>query len=199
MAVFRPKKRYGTAKARWVPRRYDLYDILEEMDKTTPWYTVISEPEVPKEPVMDVPLMERYPWAEPFKTHPKKIELESGDDRMEPLFGSFTTQNLPPLGRRQRYIERRGWPGYHYPPWLNRPLVGTGLRFKKAKYEKRDLVWSKDRRPPKWLLSGRNRKIYELEKKKKRLLRKSKAADFDDEDIDDMDADLDALEAGGEE
>merc|ERR1719401_685183 len=205
MAVFRPKKRYGTAKARWVPRRYELYDILEEMDKNVPWYTVISEPEVPKEPVMDVPLMERYPWAEPFKTHPKKIELESGEDRLEPLFGSFTSQCLPPIGRRQNYIERRGWPKYNYPPWLNRPLVGTGIRFDKLKTRKidsrqKEFAWRKDRRPPIRLLGGAARRAVEkkIKKKsmqsgKKRML--SKKSDV----VDDMDADLEALEKAGEE
>merc|ERR1719401_3150603 len=194
-AVFRKKKNYGSADARWVPRRYELYDLLEELDKSTPWYTVISEPEVPKEPVFDVPLDRRYPWADPFKVHPKKFKLESSKDRLEPLFGNFTTTNLPPIGRRQNYIERRGWPKYHYPPWLNRPLVGTGIRFDKAKFNKKDLAWSKDRRPPKWLLGGRARKALEREQREKKLLRKAEAADFDDDDVDDLEADLEALEA----
>lgn len=143
MAVLRKRKNYGTHGARKVPRRYPLYDKLEELDEKLPWYTVISEPEEPLDPVMDVPLLERYPWAGSLEKVPKeKQEKESRPATgMEPYFGSFTKQNLPPLGRRQLYVFRRGWPRYNYPPWINRPLIGEGIKVI------HNLPFKKDRRP----------------------------------------------------
>merc|ERR1712032_535404 len=118
----------------------------EELDEKVPWYTVVSEPEEP----------------------------------MEPVFGSITGTQLPPAGRRQNYIERRGWMQRKAcPPWLNRPLIGTEV------YVDNDTPWKKDRRPK---LSSR---------KKRKELR----ADKDDDDIslDDMDAELDQLSGGDAE
>merc|ERR1712190_393593 len=150
MAIFRPRKNYGSHGARKVPRRYELYDILEKIDETIPTYTVVSEPEEPLQPVFDVPLKERYPWAEPLDKVPlkKRIEEESWETGMEPYFGSYTKQNLPPIGRRQNYVHRRGWPRYNHPPWINRPLIGSGEDFKKEKFH--GVEFKKDRRPDKW-------------------------------------------------
>lgn len=141
-ALFRGRKNPGSHGARKVPRRYPLYDLLEEYDKTLPTYTVVWEPEEPMKAVEDVPLLERYPWANSLKkVNKKKQEMESGDDKMERLFGSYTRENLPPMSRRQKYVPRMGYPHYNYPPWINRPLAGTELQIPAA------TRWKKDRRP----------------------------------------------------
>lgn len=135
MAVLRPRKLYGSHGARKVPRRYPLYDILEMMDERVPTYTIISQPEEPLEPVYGVPLVDRYPWAGSLeKVHKRKQEKEHGtnEDRMEPFFGSWTGAGMPPMGRRQRYVARRGFPTYNSPPWLNRPLIGHEGMWKKV-------------------------------------------------------------------
>lgn len=185
MSVFRPKKNYGSAGARQVPRRYKLYDILEELDETVPWYTVISEPEEPMEPVFDVPLYKRYPWAKKLKVPKKKIKKE-WKSPMEPLFGSITGTQLPPTGRRQRYIERRGWPNVKYPVWLNKPLKGTEV------FVDNNMEWKKDRRPEPSQLRGKARQEAYAK------LREKEAAQGDLDDVtmegdDDLDAELDAL------
>ena len=142
-AMFRRRKNYGTRGAEKPPRRYPLYDILEELDTTTPAYTVVSEPEEPMMPVEGVPLIERYPWAGELKTPEAKQYMEdpSNEDRLEPYFGSITGANLPPLSREQKYVHRYGWPHYNYPPWLNRPKIGEGVQIPG------DTPWKKDRTP----------------------------------------------------
>lgn len=168
MALFRPRKNYGTHGARKVPRRYELYDILEEIDEKIPTYTIISEPEEPLEPVMDVPLTERYPWAGPIDSVPEeKKELEARvKTRLEPYFSNFTTQGLPPWGRRQQYVFRRGWPRYHYPPWINKPKVGDGVRLPGS------LPFLKDRRPKDWQLSDKQLEKKYAERDAKRAAKK---------------------------
>lgn len=124
MSRMRKRKNYGSYGARQLPRRYPLYDILEELDETLPQYTIISEPEEPLEPVLHVPLNKRYPWAGKLeKVHPRKMKREHGrnPNRMEPLFGSWTGAGSPPRNRMQKYVLRRGFPSYNYPPWLNHP------------------------------------------------------------------------------
>jgi len=160
-AVFRKRKNYGTHGARKVPRRYPIYDLLEELDETTPTYTVVSEPDMPEAPVEDVPLTARYPWAGSLDKVPqaKQDMEESYPSKMEPYFGSWTRQNLPPMGRRQRYEERRGVPSYNYPPWINRPLIGEGIRKVSGSYP-----YLKDRRPKFWQLTrAQQAKIREQE------------------------------------
>jgi hypothetical protein len=126
LAVIRRRKEYGSSRARRLPTRYDIYDKLEEYDETLPWYTVLSEPAEPKPSIRDAPLLERYPWAEPFKTTEKKQEKEADADKaLEPLFGNFIYDIPPPMTRTQNYIERRGFPKYNYPPWINKPKYGT--------------------------------------------------------------------------
>ncbi|CAJ1365086.1 unnamed protein product, partial [Effrenium voratum] len=118
-ARWRSRKKYGSYGARQVPRRYPLYDILEELYDKVPTYTIVSEPDVPMEPVMKVPLTERYPWAGDLsKVHPLKQEKEHGEneDRMEPLWAAWNGAGHPPQGREQMYEKRMGWPTYNHPP-----------------------------------------------------------------------------------
>jgi hypothetical protein len=186
MAMFRPRKNYGTHGARKVPRRYELYDILEEIDETIPTYTVISEPEEPLEPVKDVPLTERYPWAGPIDSVcEEKKELESSvSTRLEPYFSNFTREGLPPWGRRQQYVFRRGWPRYHYPPWINKPKVGDGVRLPGS------LPFLKDRRPAAWQLSDKQLAKREAERKAKRAERKAKRLAETQDEVDDALSDM---------
>jgi len=184
MSVFRKKKNYGSASARQVPRRYKLYDILEELDETVPWYTVVSEPEEPKEPVWDVPLAKRYPWAGSLDSVPKEKKRLERASPMEPLFGSITGTQLPPTGRRQRYLDRKGWPAEKLPPWLNRPLIGTEV------YVPSNMPFKKDRRPEPWQLKGKAREEA-IQKRKEQL--KLKEDKYDTDEPDDMDAELEAM------
>mmetsp|Transcript_87878 Transcript_87878/g.272142 ORF Transcript_87878/g.272142 Transcript_87878/m.272142 type:complete len:314 (-) Transcript_87878:73-1014(-) len=190
MAVLRKRKNYGSHGARKVPRRYPLYDILEEIDEKVPWYTVISEPEEPMLPVPDAPLLKRYPWAGPLGGVPEeKQEVENDrETALEPFFGSWT-ECPPPLGRRQNYVFRRGWPRYNFPPWINRPLIGEGVKVPG------DLAWSKDRRPKPENMTKTQLKKYEA-------AQAAKEAEITDEVIDeleDMDDALDAMEKAAED
>jgi len=179
-SLFRPRKNFGSHGARKLPRRYELYDILEEIDENVPTYTVLSEPEEPMQPVMDVPLMKRYPWAGQMKVPEAKKELEDNPETaLEPLFQSWTDAP-PPLSRRQLYIERRGWPTYHYPPWINRPEAGKGHSIPG------NLDWSKDRRPEFSQLSEKQQARMEL--------KESQMSAAMDDVIDEMDGALDAME-----
>lgn len=179
-SLFRPRKNFGSHGARKLPRRYELYDILEEIDENVPTYTVISEPEEPMQPVMDVPLMKRYPWAGEMKVPEAKKELEDNPETaLEPLFQSWTDAP-PPLSRRQLYIERRGWPTYHYPPWINRPEAGKGHSIPG------NLDWAKDRRPEFSQLSEKQQARMEL--------KESQMSAAMDDVIDEMDGALDAME-----
>merc|ERR1711879_213289 len=122
-----------------IPRRYKLYDILEEIHDKIPTYTVISEPEEPEKALRDAPLLERYPWAGPLDKVPQeKQDIENGPDKLENYFGSYTYDARPPWGRRHHLIDRRGWPRVHTPPWLNRPLWGEGCKTHPH------MPWSKD-------------------------------------------------------
>lgn len=148
MALFRPKKNYGSFPARQLPRRYPLYDILEHLDKKVPVYTIISEPEEPLRPVYDVPLKDRYPWAGKLnKVHWKKYKEEkSWKTGLEPLFGNIYTENLPPQGRRQTYVDRKGWHNFakwKHPIWLNRAYPGMYI----PKEKMNAIPFRKDRRP----------------------------------------------------
>jgi hypothetical protein len=184
-AVGRARKLYGSHGARKVPRRYPLYDILEMIDSTVPTYTVISEPKDPMMPVEKVPLLKRYPWAGDLtRVHGRKKKEEDGlkESRMEPFFGSWTGAGLPPKGRRQGYIARRGFPTYNHPPWLNRPLIGEEV------WVPGNMSWKKHRSPQPWQLKPKKRQ--ELEAK---LLAEAKARAASDEDMDAMDEELEAL------
>ena len=163
-----------------MPIRYDVYDKLEEYDETLPWYTVLSEPAKSQPSIRDAPLLKRYPWAEPFKTPEKKQAAEAdAKNALEPLFGNFIYDIPPPLTRTQRYIERRGFPTYQYPPWVNKPKFGTKWpevwQGRKNK-EMGKLPFLRDRR-----CGGREKDPEQLE------------AAIDD-GFDDMDAVLDALD-----
>jgi len=126
LAVLRKRKIYGSKPHYGVPVRYPIYDKLEEYDETLPWFTVLSEPKEPQPSIRDAPLLKRYPWAEPFKTPKLKQKMEANPKKgLEPLFGNFIYDIPPPLTRRQKYIERRGFPTYQYPPWINKPKYGT--------------------------------------------------------------------------
>lgn len=184
-AVGRARKLYGSHGARKVPRRYPLYDILEMIDSTVPTYTIISEPKDPLQPVEKVPLLKRYPWAGDLtRVHKRKIKEENGlkESRMEPFFGSWTGAGLPPKGRRQGYIARRGFPTYNHPPWLNRPLIGEEV------WVPGNMSWKKHRSPEPWQLKPKKRQ--ELEAK---LLAEAQARAASDADMDAMDEELEAL------
>mmetsp|Transcript_73112 Transcript_73112/g.136666 ORF Transcript_73112/g.136666 Transcript_73112/m.136666 type:complete len:259 (-) Transcript_73112:35-811(-) len=139
--TLRPRKQYGSHSARKMPRRYELYDKLEEYDETLPYFTIISEPDEPEEATENVPLSERYAWAGDIKWHPKKLEENK---RLEPLFGSSVWQNLKPMTRRQKWEgqARKGqFPSHNYPKWAYEP-DWQGLRPSLPK----DLEWESDRR-----------------------------------------------------
>jgi len=155
MARWRSRKKYGSYTARQVPRRYPLYDILEEVYDKVPTYSIISEPDEPLEPVMKVPLVERYPWAGSLeKVHFRKKEKEDGknDDRMEPLFAQWNGAGRPPMSRAEKYEKRMGWPSYNHPPWLNAPKVGTDLLVRPGR------KWKKHRDPKPWQYKTTQRK-----------------------------------------
>lgn len=183
-AVFRKRKNYGAYRARETPRRYPLYDLLDELDKKVPTYTIISEPEEPLEPVFDVPLTQRYPWADKLKVRKEKQRLEAPDSevRLEPLFGSITGSNLPPTGRMQKYVLRRGWPSYNYPPWLNKPKVGEEV------YVDPKTPWKNDRRPEfEQLTRWKQRQILK-QKKKAEAANAKKMGELDEGLADALDA-----------
>lgn len=163
--LYRARKKFGSHDMRKTPRRYAIYDILEDLEKRIPTYTIISEPAEPMPAVRDVSITQRYPWIGEGRLdnlHPKKLRKESGieEDKMEPYFGDFTREMRPPLVRREKRVTRRGWPHYNMPPWLNRPLIGTGGKVPK------DSVWKKDRRFTEDMLPWKERKALEA----KRLL-----------------------------
>ncbi|CAE8640752.1 unnamed protein product [Polarella glacialis] len=186
MAVLRPRKHYGSHGARKVPRRYPLYDILEEIDERIPTYTVLTEPEDPYAPREKVALVERYPWAGSLAgVNKKKQDMEHGenDERMEPLFGSWTGAGLPPTGRRQRYILHTGFPTYNLPPFLNRPLIGEGVKVTG------NMEWKKHRAPEPWQLTSKKRRELALKDKEDAKERLKEAMVVDDS----IDAALDAM------
>jgi hypothetical protein len=152
MAIFRPRKSPGSSKARQMPRRYELYDVLEEMTAKVPTYTIIEEPEEPILPVFDVGIKERYPWAGPLENvNWRKIEEEENYyTAMEPLYGSSVHQNSAPSGRTQTYEQRRGYErASKFPMWLNIPVKGAEI----GKEKINNLQWQKDRRPRRWQLT----------------------------------------------
>jgi len=187
--VLRPRKNYGTFSALRQPRRYELYDILEELDESTPWYTIVSEPEEPMMPVEGVPLKERYPWAGELKrVHPKKEAYEdSEEDRMAPAFLPLW-KAPPPTGRRQRYIERRGFATAKQPPWLNRFEVGYEVRVP------HDMPFEKHRMPDPKRMGPKLKAQYFKEQEAKQLAAGEQAAGAGKDD-DDLDAELDAMGA----
>eukprot|EP00913_Durusdinium_trenchii_P001179 g1083.t1 len=142
-ARWRSRKKYGSYGARQLPRRYPLYDILEEVYSKVPTYTIVSEPDEPLEPVMKVPLTERYPWAGSLSK-----EHGTNEDRMEPLFAAWNGAGHPPRGREQTFEKRMGWPSYNHPPgaqpWINKPLIGTDIQVPS------DMKWKKHREPEDW-------------------------------------------------
>jgi len=185
LAVLRKRKVYGSKSAQRRPTRYPIYDELEELDTKLPWYTVLSEPDEPMKSDRDAPLLERYPWADSFKTPEKKQTREEDTKKaLEPLFGNFIYETPPPLTRHQRYIHRRGYPTYNTPPWINNPVYGTkwpSIWSRKARRKKGgELPFKKDRR------IGKEDQLPELE-----------AGEIDD-GFDDMDEVLDALDEGEE-
>merc|ERR1719221_898615 len=149
------------------------------------------------EAVFDVPLTERYPWAESLDKVPQEKKDLEEEDPMEPLFGSITGTQVPPTGRSQNYIERRGWMQRKaYPPWLNRPLVGTEI------FVPNKMRWKKDRRPRLWQLKGRYDKSrgpntpYRKRRRELGLDKDEEAFEDGDMAMDEMDAELDQLSAG---
>merc|ERR1712032_678971 len=193
LAGLRRRKEYGSKGARYVPTRYPVYDKLEEYDETLPWYTVISEPEDPQKSYRDAPLLNRYPWAEPFKTPEKKQEAEANPHKaLEPYFGNFIHDVPPPLTRTQLYIERRGFPTYQYPPWINKPKFGTkwpDVWKKLKKHKTGDLAFHKDRRSPEKKIQD---KLEATEMLGEGVMGKLEAPE--DDGIDDLDDVLDALD-----
>ncbi|CAJ1388486.1 unnamed protein product, partial [Effrenium voratum] len=163
-ARWRSRKKYGSYGARQVPRRYPLYDILEELYDKVPTYTIVSEPDVPMEPKMKVPLTERYPWAGDLsKVHPLKQEKEHGEneDRMEPLWAAWNGAGHPPQGREQMYEKRMGWPTYNHPPWINKPMIGQDIKVSSSQ------KWSKHRDPKSWQYNTPQRRWLKWVKKSK--------------------------------
>lgn len=128
---------YGKKMKR--PRRWPLYDIMEHLHEKYPQYTVINEPNVPLQPVWDVPVTERYPWAGPLKMNKVREEREN-ESPMEVYHGSYARTILPPLTRHQRYIHRHGtFSNIPSPQWINRPIGGWP-------HYHGDKKWAKDRR-----------------------------------------------------
>lgn len=146
----------GSAKARQLPRRYPIYDILEELDETLPAWTIIDEPEEPLQPLEDVPLLERYPWAGELKrVHPQKQEREHGSEerRMMPLYGSVMVDPNP-KGRRQKYIERSMYKNQEinlHPRYLQRPRKGEKVEIDDKEH------WKRHRTPGIWQLEPKMR------------------------------------------
>jgi len=191
MAVLRKRKNYGSHGARQQPRRYPLYDILEEIDEKIPWYTVVSEPEEPMLPEPGAPILERYPWAGELGGVPEEKQEIENDKKtaLEPFFGSWV-DNPPPLGRRQNYVFRRGWPRYNHPPWINRPLIGEGT----SRKVRHDQEWSKDRGPKPETMTPRQKRIWEA--KQQEMPKEAEITDEVLDELDEMDAALGALEEG---
>lgn len=169
MARWRSRKKYGSYTARQVPRRYPFYDILEEVYEKVPTYTIISEPDEPLEPVMKVPLTERYPWAGDLsKVNERKQRKEHGEneDRMEPLFAAWNGAGRPPKSRQEKWEKRMGWPSYNHPPWLNAPKVGEDVKVLPTmtwKKHREPEDWQKDTTQAKWLKWVEERKQLEKE------------------------------------
>jgi len=139
--TLRPRKQFGSHSARKLPRRYELYDKLEEYDDTLPYYTILSEPDKPEEASENVPLSERYAWAGEVNMHPQKLEENK---RLEPLYGSSVWQNLKPMTRRQKWEgqARKGhFQSHNYPKWAYEP-DWNGLRPNLPQ----DMEWESDRR-----------------------------------------------------
>jgi len=173
-----------SSRARKVARRYPLYDILEEMDKTCPEYTIMSEPEEPLLPVEDVPLVERYPWAGSLEGVADWVKEREGsnDTKSEPLYRSLQ-QAPPPQARLQSFIQRRGHLVKELrkgPEWMWRPMVGEEV------WVPHDKPFKKDRRPtPDELFGWAKRRALDA--------LAEKGGKEDAEDDGDMDAELDAL------
>jgi hypothetical protein len=148
LAITRPRKAPGSWRGARLPKRYPLYDILEDIDENVPDYTIVEEPEEPMQPVYDVGIKKRYPWAGPLdRLTDEKIEKErTWDSGMEPLHGSIIHTMLPPLGLVQNFEMHKGTNLYRerarFPPWLNRPPRGLGVKANKF----RKIQWTKDRR-----------------------------------------------------
>jgi hypothetical protein len=148
LSIMRRRKIPGSWRAARLPRRYPLYDILEDLDDKVPDYTIVEEPEEPMKPVYDVGIEKRYPWAKPLdRLTEEKIEQErTWDSGMEPLYGNIIHTMLPPLGLVQNFEMHKGTNLYrertHYPPWLNAPPKGLGQKARNLK----TVQWTKDRR-----------------------------------------------------
>jgi len=136
--VWRRRKISGSYRFEKRPIRYPIYDILEYLENKIPCYTIVSEPEEPMRPVLDVPLTMRYPWAGALeKIHPWKIKNED-ESPMERLHGNIRTELPPPTTRVQKMIARRGFPTQKYPRWMEPSSPAKALP--------PDFPWRKDRR-----------------------------------------------------
>lgn len=187
--VMQRKKPFGTWDAVRQPRRWELWDILEEYDETWPGMTIISEPDEPMMPVEGADLQDRYPWAGKLDVKKEFEEQEAWDseDRLEPMSQPMW-KAPPPLSRAQKWIYRRGWTGMSQPPWLNDFEVGYEVTVPG------DTLWKKFREPTPDQMGPKLRAEYEEMQRKKLTGGAAEAAD-DGEDGDDLDDALDAMGA----
>lgn len=104
----RKKRTPDTYATKRAPKRYMMYEILERMPAE---WEIIEEPEEPLDPVENVPLAERYPYAGPFvhKMHPQRIAQEE-EEPLRPFFGNYLGGYAVPKGRVENRIDRKGYP-----------------------------------------------------------------------------------------
>eukprot|EP00929_Paragymnodinium_shiwhaense_P100226 TRINITY_DN623_c0_g2_i1.p1 TRINITY_DN623_c0_g2~~TRINITY_DN623_c0_g2_i1.p1 ORF type:complete len:309 (+),score=74.84 TRINITY_DN623_c0_g2_i1:138-1064(+) len=178
MVIFRRRKNYGSHQARRVPRRYPLYDKLEEYDDTLPVYTVVSEPEKPKRPKRgEDDVRKRYPWAGEIKANRRTVKREADpEERLEPYFANYVTEAPPPQGYVQNVVHRRGWPRYNHPPWINKPLMGQQFKVPN------DMEWKKNRQPEPWQYSRKQRSRKFPTKYDKKGFKIEQDDDYDEEE-----------------
>jgi len=155
--MMRRRKTYGSPDALHRPIRYLLYDIMEEIDQKIPSCTIVREPEEPKNPIPNVPLVKRYPWAPDFYCHSIKQWLEAYDKGvgLDPWWAPIWGAGGVPYGRHGDMMCRKGpYARITYPQWDKMPEKGTDKQ-----------------RAPNWVVknfhmtvNGRNRKVLPLAK-----------------------------------
>merc|ERR1711972_675572 len=125
------------------------------------------------------PLKERYPWAGELKrVHPLKERIENDEkERMAPAFLPLS-KAPPPTGRRQRFIERRGYATFAHPPWLNQPEIGYEV------YVPHTMPFKKHRQPEPWQMGPKLKKQYYEEQAAKRLAAGETDVEEDEDDLD---------------
>lgn len=95
-----------------------MYELLEKMP---PEWEIMEEPEDPLNPVENVPLEERYPWAGAFvdKMHPAR-RREEEEKPLRPWFGNYLGGFKVPSTRLEKMVDRKGYPRHGHlrsPQW----------------------------------------------------------------------------------